>query len=205
MEDIGRGLDFGCSSGRVVGALPAIWPETEWHGCDPNADAIAWAQANLPAVGFSVSAQDPPLPYPPDQFDLVIAISIWSHYDRPAAARWLDEMRRVVTPGGRLLLTAHGPQSVAYYARERVRSPEQLADIRAALYRDGFWFANEFGESGDWGVVHPEWGTAFFTPEWLLRQATPTWVVEDYCVGQNAENQDVYVLRRAPATTLPAP
>ena len=39
-----RGLDFGCSSGRVVRALQAAYPQAEWHGVDPNEPAIAWAQ-----------------------------------------------------------------------------------------------------------------------------------------------------------------
>jgi hypothetical protein len=54
----------------------------------------------------------------------------------------------------------------------------------------------EFGESGDWGVAHPEWGTAFFTPEWLLRAGLPKWSLEDFGAGMNGGNQDMYVLRR---------
>ncbi len=69
-------------------------------------------------------------------------------------------------------------------------------EIRRALYRRGYWFAAEFGEEGDWGVAHPQWGTAFFTPEWLLRHARHNWVVTSYQVGQNAGNQDLYVLAR---------
>jgi hypothetical protein len=108
-------------------------------------------------------------------------------------------MHRIVAPGGRLLLTTHGLQSVAYYAHTGERSPAQLERIRTAMYRTGFWFADEFGAEGDWGVKHPQWGTAFFTPEWLLARATPRWVVEELAVGANAGNQDVYVLRRAQA------
>jgi hypothetical protein len=76
------------------------------------------------------------------------------------------------------------------------RAPAQLAQIRRELYRRGHWFKPEFGEAGDWGVVHPEWGAAFFTPEWLARVALPAWSLESFALGQNAANQDVYVLRR---------
>ena len=175
-------------------ARAAAWPQADWHGCDPNEGAIAWAREHLPGIDFLRSPQDPPLPYDDGAFDFVCAISIWSHYGEQAAVAWLDEMRRIVAPGGRLLLTAHGLQSVAHYASER--HPAQLERIRAALYREGFWFADEFGAEGDWGVKHPQWGTAFFTPEWLLARATPRWVVEELAVGANAGNQDVYVLRR---------
>jgi len=163
---------------------------------DPNEQAIAWAQEHLPGIQFAVSPQEPPLDFPDGHFDFVVAISIWSHYGERSAIGWLEEMHRVVRPGGRLLLTTHGLQSIAHYAHTGERSPVQLERIRTAMYRTGFWFADEFGEEGDWGVRHPRWGTAFFTPEWLLAHASPGWVVEDFGVGTNADNQDIYVLRR---------
>ncbi len=197
--DIGaveRGLDFGCSSGRVIRALAATWPQAEWHGCDPNDEAIAWARGHLPGIEFLRSPQDPPLPYDDAAFDFVCAISIWSHFGEHAALGWLEEMRRIVRPGGRLVITSHGLQSIAHYARTGERSAIQLERIRTTMYRTGFWFADEFGAEGDWGVRHPQWGTAFFTPEWLASKACPQWAIEDLAVGQNADNQDLYVLRR---------
>src|SRR5206468_688639 len=80
--------DFGASSGRVVRVLAAGHPDARWSGCDPNAPAIAWARANLPGIDFFVRPQDPPLDRPDGAFDLVFAISLWSHYDRGAAGRW---------------------------------------------------------------------------------------------------------------------
>ena len=53
----------------------------------------------------------------------------------------------------------------------------QLEEIERALYRDGFWFVNEFGAEGDHGLHDAEWGTAFFSPEWLLRHAGAAWRV----------------------------
>jgi SAM-dependent methyltransferase len=196
LEDVRRGLDFGCSSGRTVRALHAAYPGAQWYGVDPNEAAIHWAQANLPGIEFAVSPQDPPLSFDDATFDVVVAISIWSHYAEPAAIRWLEEMHRIIRPGGHLVFSTHGPHAVSYYAQTGERSSTQLARIRRALYQRGHWFAPEFGEEGDWGVVHAEWGTAFFTPEWLARIALPQWSIEDFAVGQNADNQDVYVLRR---------
>jgi SAM-dependent methyltransferase len=192
-----RALDFGCSSGRSLRPLAAAHPEVEWHGADPNRDAVAWAAEHVPGARFTASPTEPPLAFPDAHFDLVFAISIWSHFGEGAAARWLDEMRRVLAPGGHLVMTLHGPQSVAYYADRGERPAEQLDEIVTALQQHGFWFAPEFGETGDFGVVHPEWGTAFMSPEWLLRTATPAWHVASYGVGRNADNQDVVVLRRA--------
>jgi SAM-dependent methyltransferase len=196
LADVRDGLDFGASSGRVVRVLAAAHPEARWSGCDPNAAAIAWARENLPGIDFFVSPQDPPLEQPDGAYDLVFAISVWSHYDRGAATRWLEEMARVIRPGGHLLITTHGPQSVAYHEARGTRPGDQLLDIVKALHREGFWFAAEFGAAGDWGVVHPEWGTAFLTPEWLLTRLGGRWHVAHYMPGCVEGNQDVYVLRR---------
>ena len=196
MDDVRRALDFGCSSGRAVRVLAVAYPDVEWFGVDPNAEAIAWARQHLPEADFSVSPTDPPLELEDGALQLAFAISIWSHFGERSALAWLDEMHRVLAPGGHLVMTTHGHQSVAFYGHTGARPPRQLEQIQRELYRRGFWFAPEFGEAGDHGVKHPEWGTAFFTPEWLLRQVSGRWDVAHYAVGRNSGNQDVIVLRR---------
>jgi len=189
-------LDFGCSSGRVVRVLAAAFPEVEWHGCDPQRDAIEWAANHLAGITFARSSEVPPLAYPDELFSIVIAISIWSHFEAERALAWLDEMRRVLEPGGRLLLTTHGEATLAHAERAGTREPEQLAEIRGALYRDGHWFTVEFGEAGDHGILDPGWGTAFLTPEWMATRTTPAWRVALYRPGRVKDNQDLYVLER---------
>lgn len=197
MSQVRAGLDFGCSSGRVVRVLDAAYPETQWSGCDPNAEAIAWAGSHLHGIEFARSGDHPPLMLETGSLDLVYAISIWSHFAPDLGLRWFDEMHRLLRPGGHLVMTTHGVMSVDYYASGAARSPEQSAEIEKALYRDGWWYKAEFGKAGDWGVVNPDWGTAFLTPEWVLSRLTPRWKVLDFAIGRNAGNQDVYVLERA--------
>jgi SAM-dependent methyltransferase len=196
MTQVRSGLDFGCSSGRVVRALNAVHPEIDWHGCDPNGPAITWAKKHLTGIEFFINGDAPPLPLPEGSLDLVYAISIWSHFAPGLGLRWFEEMRRVIRPGGHLVATTHGLAAVAYYAQHGLRTPQQSREIADALYREGFWYAPEFGEEGDWGVVNPDWGTAFLTPEWLLTKLCPRWSVLEFAPGRNQDNQDVYVLRR---------
>ncbi|HEU0023162.1 MAG TPA: class I SAM-dependent methyltransferase [Thermoleophilaceae bacterium] len=196
LEQGHAGLDFGCSSGRVVRVLAAAHPEVDWHGCDPLADAIAWGQAHLHGIRFDRSPELPPLPYADGSFDFVFAISIWSHFSERAALAWLDAMRRALRPRGRLLLTTQGEQTVAHTHRVGQRSPDQLAEIREALRVRGFWYAPEYGEVGDHGLTNPDWGIAFLTPEWLLANATPEWRVSVFHPGRVEGNQDLYVLER---------
>jgi SAM-dependent methyltransferase len=196
IEEMERVLDFGCSSGRVVRVLAAAYPEVHWTACDPNEPAIAWAKDNLPGIHFYASRQEPPLPEEEGSLDLVYAISIWSHFAPELGLRWFDEMRRVIRPGGRLVLTTHGVQSVAFFVGNGFRPADQADEILRGLYCEGWWYAAEFGDEGDWGVVNPGWGTAFVTPEWILTRLCPLWRVLEFAPGRNSENQDVYVLGR---------
>jgi SAM-dependent methyltransferase len=196
IADVECALDFGCSSGRVLRVLRAAYPETMWHGCDPNGPAIAWARENLPGINFFVNGDAPPLPLDDASLDLAYAISIWSHFEPALGLRWFEEMHRIIRPGGHLVCTTHGLTSVAHYALGEMRTPEQSQEIRDALYREGCWYAAEFGEEGDWGVVNPDWGTAFLSPEWMLTNLCPLWRVLEFAPGRNQENQDVYVLQR---------
>jgi SAM-dependent methyltransferase len=191
-----RALDFGCSSGRVVRVLKALLPDTEWHGCDPNADAIEWARANLPGIAFDVSPTNPPLPYEGGSFDLVYAISIWSHFGELPALRWLDEMRRVLRPGGLLVFTVHGQQSIAHFARSSSMKVDDLPRAASDLYSRGFHYRDWFADGSDHGVRQDDWGMAFLTTEWLLANATPEWSVLWFAPGRAERNQDALVLLR---------
>jgi SAM-dependent methyltransferase len=196
MQDVSVALDFGCSSGRVVRTLAAAYPEISFLGCDPNGPAITWASANLPGIDFFVNGSTPPLTLEDSTLDFVYAISIWSHFEPRRGLEWLGEMQRLLRPGGHLVLTTHGWGSIDHYVAEGLRSPVQAREILDSLYRQGYWYAPEFGEEGDWGVVDPCWGTAFLSPEWLLTQLSPDWRVLEFAPARNQGNQDVYVLQR---------
>jgi SAM-dependent methyltransferase len=196
IASVSSALDFGCSSGRVVRVLAAAFSEIEWRACDPNVAAISWAHENLPGIDFFVNDNAPPLALEEGSLDLICAISIWSHFAPPLGLRWFEEMHRLIRPGGCLVCTTHGLTSVATYATRRMRTPEQSRQIADALYSKGWWFAQEFGPEGDWGVVNPEWGSTFLSAEWMLTQLCPSWRVLEFAPGRNQDNQDVYVLQR---------
>ena len=192
-----RALDFGCSSGRVVGVLAAARPDVDWHGCDPIASSVEWARETWTGVAFAPQPKRPPLAYEEGSFDLVYAISVWSHFaERPALA-WFEEMHRVLRPGGHLVFTTHGLQSCSYYGDRLMRSTRSLIETRSALYDRGFWFAPESGGIEEWGLEDPEWGMAFMTAEWVVEHLCPAWRAAEFAAGRNEENQDVYVLERA--------
>jgi SAM-dependent methyltransferase len=196
LPDGAAALDFGCSSGRVVRFLAAWRPDVRWIGCDPNAAAIAWAQAHLPGPELFAGPQHPPLPLDAGSLQLAYAISIWSHFAEGAALRWLDEMHRLLAAGGVLVLTAHGLGAVGHFVRHGALRHAEASSIARELLSHGHAYRPVFGEAGDWGVVDPEWGQAYLTPEWLARHLLPRWRLLLYEPARLDENQDLYVVER---------
>jgi SAM-dependent methyltransferase len=189
-------LDFGSSSGRVLRVLAAARPDVRSLGCDPNTGAIAWAQAHLPGEYF-VSAQQPPLPDLPDgALDAAYAISIWSHFAPEPALAWLQEMHRVIRPGGALVVTTHGWDTLADGLRTGRQAPATVAAAAAEFVAHGHFFVDVFGEGGDWGVKDPGWGNAYLTLDWLIGRTQGAWSARLLWPGFLDGNQDVIVLER---------
>jgi SAM-dependent methyltransferase len=194
---VGRALDFGSSSGRVVRVLAAVYPEVEWEACDPNLAAVNWAGEHLSRVNFFVSPEDPPLQVGNAAYGLVYAISVWSHFGQRAARDWLREMHRIVRPGGLLVFTTQGRQTIRSLATKGEWKPRDINRALADLCRSGHHFHDVFARDGDHGIRHPEWGWAFISGEWLLEFVTPEWIVKRYAPARHEGDQDLWVLQRA--------
>ncbi len=101
-----RVLDLGCGSGRFAAALVD-------HGCavvaaDVAERALARARAAAPGADLRLMEPDGAIPAGHGEFDLVWCSEVLEHV--PDAGALLGEVRRVLRPSGRLLLTtpAHG-------------------------------------------------------------------------------------------------
>jgi SAM-dependent methyltransferase len=102
-----RVLDFGCGCGRIIRHIRTMSP-ADLHGSDLNPDLIDWCQRQLTFGRFLCNGLAPPLSYHRDSFDLVYSISVLTHLDEDLQNQWLEELRRILTPGGALLVTTHG-------------------------------------------------------------------------------------------------
>jgi SAM-dependent methyltransferase len=112
-------LDFGCGCGCVLRHWRGL--DARIYGTDINSRAIKWCRANLPFVEVGVNALEPPLGYGDATFDLVYALSVFTHLPVETQLAWRDELRRVLRPGGLLLLSVAGYAYVDRLTRKERR------------------------------------------------------------------------------------
>ncbi len=103
-----RILDFGCGSGKLLRHLLPEAERCEIHGCDIHEPSVEWVRRHLvPPMDVFVNGETPPLPFPDEHFDLIWAMSVFTHLTAHWAD-WLVELHRLLTPDGRLVATFLG-------------------------------------------------------------------------------------------------
>lgn len=154
IESFRRALDFGCGCGRVVRAFARHAAFLELHATDVDAEAIAWCRQHLPTAQFSANDGTPPLPYEDAAFDLVWAISVFTHLDEDRQRAWLGELRRILRPGGVLLATVYGRPS---WEGSSDFWRHQPAEFVRAIEARGFHYANTGADDGIFPDTFPDW------------------------------------------------
>ncbi len=116
-----RVLDLGCGDGAFTAAVAQAGATPV--GIEVARAALGRARTRHPALDFRLAPIDGPLPLEDCSFDLVWASEVIEHV--ADTARWLSEVRRVLVPRGRLLLTtpAHGRLRIALGGIERFSEP----------------------------------------------------------------------------------
>jgi SAM-dependent methyltransferase len=195
-------LDFGCGCGRMTRYLDMM---REWRafGSEINEKHVAWCQENLRNVDTRLNGIRPPLPFDDGSMDLVYSLSLFTHLPEHIVNEWLNDLARVLKPGGLLITTTHGFPALdiikesAVHQQMFMRQRGDIIDIIERLPRDRYIFlpydANVIAAAN----AGAEYGNTFIAPSY----ANAYWnnrhfdIVEQTPGGMRGW-QDTYVMRR---------
>jgi SAM-dependent methyltransferase len=189
--DSKRVLDFGCGAGRTLRHFASEASSCEvFYGCDIDEPSVAWVKANLsPPFHAFVNGEEPPLDLPTGAFDLVYAVSVFTHLTA-SWSHWLLELHRVLDTDGLLLVTFIGPAASNWVTEEpwqddrigmNVLRPGQSWDHGGPMVLHSPWWIRE------------HWGRAF-----EILSLTPSGFG-----SAPKEGQGIVLMRKRAAATTP--
>lgn len=153
-------LDVACGTGNLaIAASGRVGPTGTVYGVDASTEMVGRARRKAARKGATAAFSEgiaQQLPFPDAQMDLVLSTRAFHHLSTKGRAECIREMRRVLRPGGRLLVVdfikgarRHGP--LAHFHRH---GSVRLEDL-AALAKDSGFRGVESGllQSGRLGFV----------------------------------------------------
>jgi len=179
-----RVLDFGSGAGKVLRHFLPEAERAELWGCDIDAEAIAWLSGNLcPPLHACVNREKPPLEQPAGSFDLIWAVSVFTHLTR-GWAPWLAELHRVLCDGGLLIATFLG-QAVWEPRTGRSWPGDDRVGMKVLDRRQG------------WDLGGP---TVFHSERWLRRHWGRAFELVELRHGEAPGEHGVVLMRRRPGS-----
>ncbi|MEL6478370.1 MAG: class I SAM-dependent methyltransferase [Pseudomonadota bacterium] len=153
-------LDFGCGVGRV--AMPFYYKYKKPTVCvDLVKVYIDYLQRVIPGAQPQMSTFQPPLPFADGSFDVIYSISVWTHLEPGSGAAWLDEVARLLRPGGVALISTSSYVQLERHRKHKERSKLWGDVTDDDLKSEGIIFRGEQmdGMGGVYGcTVHePAW------------------------------------------------
>jgi SAM-dependent methyltransferase len=129
LRDGMRVLDVGCGFGGTIASLDEGFGEMRLHGLNIDLRQIRRAQTELQPHGSNAltftQGDAMFLPFADGTFDAVLAVECSFHF--PSRARFLEEARRVLRPGGRLTISDFLPVPAMAWAWRTAGRPIGLA------------------------------------------------------------------------------
>jgi SAM-dependent methyltransferase len=175
-------LEFASGYGRVTRHLKDALPSASVTSCDIHPDAVQFIKEVLETTAV-VSHRVPEQLALPQRYDVVFALSFYSHMPRETWGRWIRAHLSALTDTGILIFTTHGLLSAPLFGGPHIPA-------------DGFWFRAD-SEQKDLPVA--DYGSTLVTREYVERelQNVAGASVEQFRQGFWWTHQDLYVVRRA--------
>ena len=173
-------LDLGCGPGRTLSAFLEEGETAEFVGCDIHAESIAWASSALsPPFTFFMCHETPPLAQPDQRFDLVYAMSVFTHIT-DQWSNWLVELHRVMRRGAIAVVSVLGP---IVASREFGIDWDDRIGMVSMNFHQGWEIGGPSTLLAEWWV-REHWGRAF---EILSFEHPDEWFDQDFVVMRKRE------------------
>jgi SAM-dependent methyltransferase len=168
-------LDFGCGAGRTLRHFLSEANDGELWGCDIDGPSIGWMQRELcPPLHVVQNGPEPPLPFEDRKFDLIWAVSVFTHLADTWSA-WMVELHRILKHDGILLATFMGPGMTELIAGEPWQ--EDRFGMNVLRYGEPWDLGGPMVLHAPWWI-NAHWGRAFE----IIRLDSEGFIAqEDYC------------------------
>lgn len=181
-----RLLDFGCGAGRTMRHFLDVADRAEVWGCDIDTPSIDWLQDNLcPPLNAFAGGEDPPADLEEGSFDLIWAISVFTHL-AGNSAEWLLEIHRLLKGDGILIASFMG--QLTHQALTGRPWDEEGTGMKVV------------GRHNPWDLGGP---SVFMSDHWIREHWGRAFEVEIIGPGVETLNQSWAVMRKKPASLSP--
>jgi SAM-dependent methyltransferase len=169
-----RVLDFGCGAGRTLRHFLPEAGTAEFWGVDIDAPSIDWLQKVLsPPLHTQLAPVDPPLGLEQGSFDLIWAISVFTHLT-DTSIPWILELHRLLKPEGLLVATYMGRWTSAHFTGEPW--DDDRVGMNVLRHNQDWDIGGPMVLMSDWWV-RAHWGRAFEIVEIAPKVHGQTWAL----------------------------
>lgn len=164
-------LDIGCGCGLMClplsGSSPLPKYLKSYCGCDINKRVINWCEKNIKTKYkncYFAHLTSNHLPYASNSFDVILAKSLFTHLLREETENYLEEIKRLLKPGGKCLATFFlfgDEEPEGKYTFQYPKWPvcyERLTKPRLAVAYDEDWVTKLLKKKGfSLGIYYGTW------------------------------------------------
>lgn len=173
-----RVLDFGSGYGRVARFLPAVLPSSSFTISEVKKQAVQFQQdvLGLESLHHSTEAEA----FTAQNFDLILALSVFTHLPEGHFKSWLRALTQHLKPGGALLFTfnnialagakAQGAQDFCYLHHSEDSALPQISDALRNTQDYGSTFVSYSFIEAALRQINPALQAHFLKNKWVPKQ-----------------------------------
>lgn len=196
-------LEFASGYGRVARHAKHVLPSAEWVSSDIHSEAVDFLNEKVGVPAF-LSTHSPEQWKPEKTFDVVFALSFFSHMPDVTFKAWIEKLLLSVSEDGLLIFTTHGADTLRMMKRR---------GMDASFDSNGYYW---YPHSDQLDLAVEEYGTSAVSLEYVASIIAEILSAELIRFQQGFwwGHQDLYVLKKtnaaqkravAPPTDEPQP